>query len=77
MHTNLSLITQVTQVSLKFHKRNDCGVKIKCKQSNHLIPRIATQETEWREASDSLCDDSEDRGDDDDDDDNDDDDDTL
>ena len=54
-------------------------MKIKCKQSNHLIPRIATQETEWREASDSLCDDSEDRGNDDydDNDDNDDDDDTL
>ena len=60
----------------KPHSGTLCGVKIKCKQSNHLIPRIATQETEWREASDSLCDDSEDRGDDDDDD-NDDDDDTL
>ena len=48
-------------------------------QINHLLPRIATQETEWREASDSLCDDSEDRGNDDydDNDDNDDDDDTL
>ena len=38
-----------------------------------LLPRIATQETEWREASDSLCDDSEDRGNDDDNDDDDDD----
>ena len=43
-------------------------------QINHLLPRIATQETEWREASDSLCDDSEDRGNDDADDDGDDDD---